>query len=61
MKNTHLFDFVATFFPDIFMYHLVFKVCLLLMDLIVLSMDKQLATFSDGCLGSNTDEGRSEV
>ena len=42
------------------LYTILFPRCLLL-DLIVLSIDKQLATFSDGCLGSNTDEGRSEV
>ena len=41
-----------------FVFHLAGKVSSL--DLLVLSMCA-LATFSDGCLGSNTDEGRSEV
>ena len=44
---------------NIILFHLAAKVCSF-WDLIVLSMCA-LATFSDGCLGSNTDEGRSEV
>ena len=58
MGAKHLFDFVATL--PFSLYTILLPRCVLL-DLIVLSIDKQLATFSDGCLGSNTDEGRSEV